>query len=677
MTYQIRPITVQPGVQPLSDSTPQSTAHWTFSDKVRFKDGFPEKIGGWDDLDITGNYVIHGVPRSIFSYVLGNTTYYIVGTHTNLYSVVGNSLFNATPVVTTGTTLNNVLSTYHRTLGSNPFAVVNGSTTITVTDAGHPFMNGDIIQFSGASAFAGLSSGNLNGAKSIANVTANTYQFNSGTIANSTTSGGGAAVVRASRIVKVNQTNDYRQGDNIYIDSVQSTLGGITPANIVGVHVLRNPNGSTYDIEADAFSTASVMNGGGDVVIRQEIPDGQQNSYSGSGYGLGQYGVGLYGVSKSSSSSTPPTIWSFDRFGDLLVATPGNQSPFYSWDSSTNTLPAPIANAPMNINYAFVSDNIAVTLGADDVPNRVKWSDQGNLTVWNATAQNQAGEDDKEGIGELISHAKLRGLNLIFTRNSVHTLRYIGKPNIWEFKDVDSDRGLIGRNARVVVNGICYWMGLDNFYMYRGGNVEIMPSNTTGESTLKDYVFGDIDPVNALKAFAWYNSRFNEIWFHYPSIGSQECNRVARVSILDRVWVPDTFERTAAEYPSVKGVYPYLSDQNGTIFRHENGSDANGEAMTFTLTSPYFDTGVKETLYIGGLYPDSTVNQGNISVTVNTKRYPQQAPGSKLFTMTPTDSNIAFRLSARYWQYVLMGSTLGQYWRCGSWKELVKKGSSR
>lgn len=678
MPYDLNPITIQAGCSPTTENTAQSTPHYLLADKVRFVNGFPQKIGGWTSLTLNGIYGINGVPRNIFSYTLNGNIYYLVGTHTNLYLITGQTLFNATPVVTDLETYNNVLATNYATLGSNPMATVDGSNLITVTDAAHKFREGDIITFSGATTFAGLSSGDLNGAKSVGTVTTNTYQFYSATAANATTSGGGASVVRASRVVSVTQANDYREGDNIVVDHVGSNVGGIANTSIQGIRVVRNVTTSSYDIVADATATSSASTAGGQYRIYPEIPDGTENPTTGSGYGMGLYGAGLYGVSKTASSPTDPSIWSFDRFGNLVIATQGNQTGLYSWNSSAGTLPELVANAPTAINYAFVSDNICVTLGASATPNRIKWSDQGNLTTWTATDDtNQAGEDDIEGAGEFLSHVALRGLNLLFTTEAVYSFRYIRRPFIWETKQIDSNSGLLARNARVAVNGVAYWMGRHNFYQYRGGNVEPMGSNSGPESTLKDYVFKNLNSANAGKSFAWYNREYNEIWFHYPSASAIECDSVARYNVLERTWVMDTANRSAAEYPSVLSTFPYMANTGGTVYQHERGNDADGVALPWSITTPFFFTGTKDTVYLGGVYQDNELTSGTMDITINTKRYPNQIEGSSTYTIDTGDANLIYRKSARYWQYVVGGTGLDQFWRGGAWQELVKKGSKR
>lgn len=693
MPYDLKTITVTPGVAPDTDFTPQSTPHYVLADKIRFIDGFPQKIGGWEQLVVSSAFPVNGCCRAIYSYILRNVTYYLVGTHTNLYQIQGNRVFNATPVVAIATTLVDPLSTVYGNLTNDPFMAIEGVPQVQVYDPGHPFLEGDLITLSGATGFAGISAGEINTTVSIGLVTEDSYSFSVSTTPTSSANGGGGSVIRASRIMHVAQpATDYVDGDNIVIDSVASSVDGISPAEIEGIRVVRNVDDLGYDIEVDAVATSSAT-GGGNVDIREEIPAGQLNSTSGSGYGMGLYGTGLYGVSRISSTPTPPTIWSFDRFGDLVVMTQGNQTGLYSWTSSTNTLPELVTNAPTEINYTFVSDNICVTLGASDTPNRIQWSDQGNLTVWSPTAQNQAGQDDIEGAGQFISHAPLRGWNLLFTQTGVYTFRYINKPYVWETKLLDPARGLIAQNARIVVNGIAYWMGVDNFYMYRGANVEVMPSNTVDRSTLKNYVFNDINGGQVTKIFAWYNSRFNEIQFHYPSNSSTECDRIARFNILDNTWVMDTIDRTAAEYPSPLTQYPLLSmygsllvggfddgyddgysrgvpgDIQTIMYQHEKGTDDDGVAMPFFLDTPFFTTGSASTVVLGGVYQDNTLTNGSLDWTINTKLYPNQTADTVTYAIPFDSQNLIYRRRGRYWQYRISGATLGQYWRAGVWQE--------
>jgi len=676
MAYINKNIEISPGVASTTDFTPQSTPHYVAADKVRFVDGFPEKIGGWTLVTFDLNGVMLGCPRMIFSYILSNNINYFIGTHSSLYNLIGTDLTNITPVKTTTTTLNNVLSTFFATLGNNPIATTSGSAVITITDTAHKFLEGDTVTLSGSTAVNGITAGQINTSFSVANVTTNTYDVTTAGTATSTGSGGGASVVRTSRIISVVDANDFAEGENIDISNLASAdVGGILRAEIEGVRRIQSVTTAGYDIITDGTATSSVSAAGGNIDIAEQIDEGVCDPNTGSGYGLGQYGVGLYGVAKQASSPSLPSIWSADRFGDLLVSTRGTQTGLYSWNGNLTTLPTLVTNAPTAINYAFVSNEIAVTLGATATGNRIQWSDQGGLTTWTATAENRAGQDDIEGAGDFISHAKLRGFNLLFTREQTYSFRFIDKPFVWETIQIDPARGLIAQSARVVVNGIAYWMGRDNFYMYRGGNVEVIPSNTINQSTVKKLVFDNINTAVESKIFCWYNEKFNEIWWHYPSGAATEPDEIVTYNIRTSVWGTHTLDRTAGEYPAVLDTFPYLADtsatETGLVFQHERGDDDETSALSFSVTTPFFNSGT-DPVALGGLHFDS-IRNGSITVTLNTKFYPKGTVATVAYTVADTVDKIAYRRRGRYWQYVITGSTVGQAWRSGAWVEELKK----
>lgn len=158
---------------------------WYDCDKVRFRSGFPQKIGGWSRA--TPGYTYKGVCRMMINWVdLSNNNLLGVGTHLKYY-------------------INNGLTEYHditpvrkttNPMANNPFAATSGSTTITVTDTAHNSQVGDYVTFSGATTFAGIPATELNAEHEIINVLgSNTYQIQVTTTAGSTASGGGAAVI--------------------------------------------------------------------------------------------------------------------------------------------------------------------------------------------------------------------------------------------------------------------------------------------------------------------------------------------------------------------------------------------------------------------------------------------------------------------------------------------------
>lgn len=674
------PIDIIEGVEPSTDATKFKTQHWTASTAIRFVDGKPRKIKGNSAITFDSGNTISGKCRNIFSALVNGKGYTLLGTNSKLYVLIGSTLTNITPLQTSTTAIANSLDTDYATLGTDPLTTTSGSETVTIADTGAEgkYVAGDSYTLSGFSgAQNGIPDTELNAEHIIRSVSTDTVTISVTTTATSSGSTGGASIVRATGLITVNATSHGQaNGDRCKLASAADT-GGVTAAQINIEHIIRNVDTNTFDVMTTGTATSSVSSGGGASTTYQvEISGGAADETFGQGYGLGLYGTGLYGVSKTAtgvSSKVYPRIWFYDRFGDLLIGTPTDSAGLYQWDGNTAIAPTLVSNAPTSLTYCFVSNNIAVVLGADGVENRIKSSDINGLTTWTATAENQAFADDIEGAGQFISHLNVNGTNLIFTENQTYTLDYVGKPAIWDIEKLDLDAGIIAPNARKEVNGVGYWMGTDNFYMWRGGKVEVIPSNTTNQSTILNYVFDDLNFSQKSKCFVEYVVKYNELRFHYPSANSNECDRVACVNLHSFAWWYDTSDRIAAEYPNTIFALHRMVDGNGVLYNHETTNNDNGSALSFSLTSPLRYSG-KETAMMAGLIPDSILT-GNITVTLNTYKYPQSstAIGTQSMTVSSTTELIPSKENGRYWDYTISGSATGQDFIMGDWQEEIQE----
>jgi hypothetical protein len=168
------------------------SAGWYECDKIRFRSGTPEKIGGWER--ISANSFL-GVCRSLWNWVtLGGANLLGVGTNLKFYIESGGSYYDITPIRGTPGTINN-----------NPFVATLGSSVITVTDTAHGCFTGDFVTFSGAVGLGGnITAGVLNAEYQVTVVNANTYTITVSATANATdvsgSPGGGASVVAAYQI---------------------------------------------------------------------------------------------------------------------------------------------------------------------------------------------------------------------------------------------------------------------------------------------------------------------------------------------------------------------------------------------------------------------------------------------------------------------------------------------
>lgn len=666
---QYIPLKVMPGVCPDTDATGLSTPHYTAADKIRFVKGKPQKIDGWVKSILNGS-AISGCVRSIFSGNIGQKLQTMLGAHTALYTLTGSELTNLTPLKTATIAIANSLDTHYDTLANDPITTVNGSNEVDIADSeALLFEPGDTYVLSGATATGGIATGELNKTHIVREVATGVITIKTMSNATSNATGGGAAVVRTSGLITVNATAHGQNNDERVKITAAADFGGITAASEMNLEFqIRNATTDTLDVMTTGEATSSVSGGGGASTEYQvSIDAGLCDETNGQGYGMNRYGNGLYGTALVSANGRRfPRIWFFDQFGDKILTTPGNAEGVYEWDGVTSNAPTLVSNAPTEVNYLFVSNNILVTLGADDVRNKIKSSDINDITEWTASSTNQVFEDFIEGAGRLWSHVSLNGTNLLFTNNQCYTFRYIGLPFIWDinFKD---NIGCIAPMARVVVKGVAYWMGENNFYEWRGGNIEVTRSNSSAESTLLNYVFKNINRSQLSKCFAWYNKRYDEIWYHYPSEGSDEIDRVARYHVTEKHWTPDTFDRLAAEYPYINLQLPRLIDSNGNLYRHEIGNNDDTQAMAWSLSTNLQDFGTSNVLQTS-IIPDSVQNE-DITVDISSFSFPQSATAknTKTVTVTPTTEEIPIDIDGRFLKYTFSGEALDQGWIMGSW----------
>ena len=673
-----RPLEFVAGVRPTTEGTALSTLHFTASDKIRFFNGLPQKLGGWESVAFSDSNAVSGLARTIYSASIAGTTTTLIGTHTRLYALYGSTLTNITPLSTSSTAAANSLATLYTTLANNPITTVLDSQTITIADtSASRFVAGDTVTLSGAAATNGVPAGDINAAQVIRSIGVNSFTIRVATAATSSGTGGGASVVRACGMIQLTKTSHgLSNGDRVKISGA-ATTGGVTDTLINKEHIIRNVAANTYDVLTTGTSTSSASaSGGAGTVYYPQIASGNQNESYGQGYGMGKYGVGLYGTALTSTSARSMVrIWFVDRFASTFIINAGGQTGVYEWDGSTVAAPVLVTNAPTTVNYAFVSDNILITFGNTN-ENRIKTSEQGDRTNWTSSSTNQVYIDDIEDSGRFISHVHVNGVNLIFTDQRCYTFRKISRDSgIWEIRLKDPAIGLIAPMARVVVNGIALWMGENNFYMWRGSNIEFVPANTQRQSTILKYVFENINRAQKSKFFAWHNEKFNEVWFHYCSSTSNEPDRVARVCLQDFSWCPDTMGRTAAEYPNVNLQYPKLINSSGTLYQHEKTMNDDGAALTWNLTTNDKTYG-KDNAAMVAIIPDS-VQVGSITATVEARSFPQSTTLTydRDHTITATTERVPSAVSGRYWKFTFTGSAVDQSWTMGQWQEELQTGA--
>ncbi len=663
-------IQTQAGVTPSTDDTNFFAQNYTASNGIRFRKGIPEKKGGFTKFNYQMGQSTTGAPRAEYSTEINGAFYTLIGTSTRLYALIGSVLTNITPFLTSSTAAANSLSTLYGTLANDPISTIINSNIVTVQDASASRLRvGDPVTFSGSNAVGGILAAAINAAQVVHTVSSSSYTFIAATAATSTVaSGGGNSVVRKTGLIRCTITNTLSEGDRVKIATALA-VGGVTALQINLEFIVRNVTGSVFDFMTAGIATSSASGGGAGTVFYPPIAAGSADEHFGVGYGMGKYGVGLYGFSKTSATlRSYPQIWFFDRFGDFIMMTPGNQGGLYEWSGDITLAPVLTTNAPTKINYMFVTENTIVVFGNNGVENRITACDQGNRTVWSGTAQNQFFDGTQSGAARFISHINLQGVSLIFTEKQAYTFRQIGLPNVWEVKKI-ANVGIISSMAGYEINGVAEWAGLAEFYRWSGGQVEVVPSNVAVTSSILNTVFQNINTSQKSKSFCWFNQAFQEWRFHYPSASSNEPDTVACHCVLDDSWWPDTESRTAAERPATLLTAPRLLDINGVMYLHDNGTDADTLPLSFSLTTNLRTLSKKETL-LSAFIPDSIQTTGDINVHIDAFQWPQELPiNSQDYVVPVGQGRFNFGMNGRFWQYTISGSALGQFWRMGKWGE--------
>lgn len=329
----LQKILFKPGVN--RENTRYTTeGGWYDSEKVRFRQGTPEKIGGWEQISSAR---FKGTCRSLWSWAsLTGVDWIGVGTNLKYYIEQGLGYYDVTPIrATTG-----------NTPLSGPFAATSGSTTITVTDSSHGGTTGDFVSFRGAIALSTQTYTADAGTDYITFTTAlpNGTQLE---VFTTGTAPGGLAV--DTRYYVINASGATCQlaltNGGAPIDITDAGTGtqtfaletGITAAVLNSNFQITVVDGNTYTIEAPTAATAyDTGTGGTSVSAYYEIPAGVDTATALYGWGAGTWGAGTWGNGQSSIQA--PRVWNANNFGqDLIAGYKGG--PLYFWNAVVGISP--------------------------------------------------------------------------------------------------------------------------------------------------------------------------------------------------------------------------------------------------------------------------------------------------------------------------------------------------
>jgi hypothetical protein len=699
---------------------------WYESEKVRFRSGYPEKIGGWILDNGTNTSLLQppngqywGVCRSMWNWLnLAGYNLLAVGTNLKYYLQNGTdgSLFDITPIrITTAA-------------GEVTFSATTGSTVITVSDDGHGAQAGDFVTFSGAVSLGGVITADvLNTEFQVASyVSSNQYTINTTVAANSSDVGnGGASVVAAYQLTT---------GNEIYTQNVgwgAGTWGGIvigTATTAVSGGTLSSSNTTVTVTSTTGFTSTGSILIGQETITYTGTNAPTNTQFTGCTRGVSGVGSGAAASHANGSAVVQSTnftgwgspaltgvgeqlrLWSQSNFGEDLVFSPrGGQLCYWANAATPNTFnrgqilvpngtiqtklgPVTVDDAcPVVANCVTVSDTsrIVVAFGCNDYdstaqnPMLIRWSDQESFSVWSPAVTNQAGSYTLSHGSQIITAVQTRQEILVITDSAIYSMQYLGPPYVWGFQLMGDNISIAGPNAVSTVNNITYWMGTDKFYMY-SGRVETLPC------ALRQYVYDDINLTQAFQFFSSTNEAYNEIWWFYCSANSNTIDKYVIFNHLERIWSYGTMARTYWLDSPLRAT-PMAAGYNGQLIYQENGNDDGTtnppSPIEAYVQSSDFDIGDGHNFgLVTRIIPDvtfdgSTVNNPSLDFTVRPRQFAgtnygnsdsptvtsaQNYQATRYFPVQQFTEQLFVRIRGRQMAFKVVSNDLGVAWQLGS-----------
>jgi hypothetical protein len=581
----LKKLTFKPGIY--RDNTNYANqGGWYDMDKVRFRSGFAEKIGGWQVVNFTP---YAGQCRSLYNYqTTDGATITGLGTSEKYYVLVGTALYDITPVRVVYTT-----STTPST--DNCFDTTDTSTTVTVTLTGHGANEGDYVTFAGAAAVGGVPDTELNTEHQIFNVTATTFDITVTTAATSTANGGGTSITATFQIPIGYGGNTYGYGWGTGTWS-RSTWGSastnpiLLPPRIIFQDQFNNDliwniqDGDIYYWDYDsAFSNISV--GLNTLSGSRAVPEQVGKSmFASSGHLLAlsctEYGRATTAgavISSITNSGTTATITTATAHGlDPLdwVEFSGQTPRAYQGEYQVVTTPTSTTFTVVLLEDPGGSASVEGTYVDIDYsgnydPLLIRWAnvdpDIGpQPEEWKPEITNSAGFIRVKGGSFIVTGFNTRQETLIFTNTALNSLQFLGTSEVFSVQQISDNINIAGSNVVAEANNVVLWMGHDKFYFY-DGRVNTLPCS------IRQYIFTDINIEQSSLFFAGTNREFSEVIWFYCSAASSTIDRYVIYNYQEQLWYYGTLNRTAWFDSQV--VTSPLAASGGYIYEHEVGND--------------------------------------------------------------------------------------------------------
>lgn len=625
----------RPGVN-REGTTLANEGGWYDCDKVRFRSGYPEKIGGWAALSYN---TFLGTCRSLWNWVtLKQYNLLGVGTNLKFYVEDGGEYYDITPIRET-----NLNSTTFAAVTTSPF-----SSTITVTDgSANSLQVGDFVTFSNAVSLGGnITADILNQEYQIATIISGTEYTIEAREVSSVASPGAPVLSNASDVGNGGSATDSAYQISTGLDIFTIGTGWGTGAWSRGTW-------------GSGFSTGF----GQQLRLWSQENFGEELLFS-------PRGGALY-IWQPGSGATP----AFGTRGTLVSGT----------------------DVPALINQIMVSDSsrIVIAFGCDDYgsygvntqdPLLIRWTAQESYTDWTPDATNQAGSYRLSHGSAIIGALQTRQEILVWTDAAVYAMQYLGPPYVYGFTLLADNISIVSPNAMATANGVVYWMGVDKFYVY-SGRVETLPC------AVRTYIYGDINRDQFAQCFAGTNEGYSEAWWFYCSADSDVVNRYVIFNYLDRVWYYGSLERTAWLDSPLRD-FPQAATSGNIIVFHEaivdDGTTNPPSPIVAYIQSSDFDIGDGHNYgFVWRMIPDITFNGSTTASpafpAADFSMRPRQNPGApygiapsptvqsaqsystqSTYTVQEFTEIVYTRIRGRQMAFKIESDTLGTQWQLGT-----------
>ena len=615
-------ITFKSGI--VSDITPYSNeGGFVDGDKIRFRLGSPEKIGGWSKFS-SNTYL--GSARRLLNWVaLDGSDFLGLGTHLKYYIEEGQTFNDITPIRSTINT--NVTFTTNTTTGTESQVIVNASAhganlndfvTISNADtavggiAASAIGDSDgkehqIIEIVSSNAFkidvgsdaTGVATG---AAKSSGSVELK-FQINTGLDVTVGGTGWGAGqwsgTTTNAAATTINEGGTYSDSDTtLTVTSSNPAIPAGGNHQIVATDILfidneliTVTNVATNDLtvtRASSGTTASSHADGTTVRLAKGNADAAND---------------FVGWGNAASVTVPGAqirLWSHDNFGEDIIINPRDGGLFY-WDKTDgtstravklNTRAGTKTSIPTVAKQIIVSDQDrhVIVFGCDGLassstdtdgdgvqdPLLIRFSSQENPLDFFPTTTNTAGDIRLGGGSEFVQAVETKEQILVYTNKTLHSMRFIGPPFTFGIKELSKNITIMSPSSAIAVDDSVYWMGVDTFYLYNGQTQQLPCS-------VKDKVFLDLNIEEREKVHVGANTEFREIWWFYPSASSTEIDKYVIYNYLENIWYFGSLARQAWLDRGIRALPLATGGQN--LFNHETGFDDDGAAMTSFVES--------------------------------------------------------------------------------------------